>query len=169
MALAFVQLLYLPLAIGLAVHAIAVHELDTGAVATGILGVDAAWLVSAWRRRRNLDAFDAVGIWRVRGGETLVFAWDSLMGVALYWSQGDEAPDTRTLELCPVPQDGPAGDLMASLLRDGAPLRPGLPRPRYRIEVFGDPDAYEKACLRWAPGLWCGRHRQSRGYERKPR
>lgn len=47
--------------------------------------------------------------------------------------------------------------------RDTEPLREGLPRLRYRIDLEANLKTCEAACLRWAPHLWFGRIGQRRG------
>ncbi|MEU4082775.1 hypothetical protein [Streptomyces aureus] len=129
-------------------------------IALGPVGV--ILLVSRWRARRWTIAFDATGFWWMRGKEAALIRWDSLAGAGVYWAR-DRSRVVFTVELCPdgeIDRDDP---LLWRFVRDADPLRPDLPRLRYRFEV-GAVGAYEKALRRWAPELWFGRKEQPLSY-----
>ncbi|MEE1835122.1 hypothetical protein [Streptomyces sp. SP17KL33] len=108
-------------------------------------------VVSTWRARHWVMAFDATGFWWIRGKEIALIPWDSLAGVGIYWTS-----QLFTVELCPrgeIDRDDP---LLWQFVRDTEPLRPGLPRLRYRIRLPNAPTPYEQALRRWAPELWFG-------------
>ncbi|MEI5528207.1 hypothetical protein WB401_45290 [Streptomyces brasiliscabiei] len=120
-------------------------------------------VVFAWRTRRWVAAFDATGFWWIRGREIALFRWDSLAGVGIYWT-----PQIFTLELCPrgeIDRDDP---LLWQFVRETEPLRPGLPRLRYRIRLPYAYKPYEQALRRWAPELWFGVVAQPPSYVGQP-
>ncbi|MEU0039946.1 hypothetical protein [Streptomyces sp. NPDC006333] len=124
-------------------------------------------LVSRWRGRQWVTAFDSTGFWWMRGKETALIRWDSLAGVGIHWARTRNHA-VFTVELCPrdeVDRDDP---LLWKFVRDTEPLRPGLPRIRYRIDVGDSHKAYEKAFVRWAPELWFGREEQPMSYRGWP-
>ncbi|MGW3154086.1 hypothetical protein [Streptomyces sp. NPDC001089] len=132
----------------------------------GVLGV--VRFVRRWRSRRWVTAFDATGFWWVRGEKSAVIRWDSLAGVGIYWARHRNTV-VRTVELCPLHEVDRDDPLLWRFVRDTDPLRPGLPRLRYRIAVDESHQAYEKALRRWAPdGLWFGRREQPASYGGAP-
>lgn len=120
-------------------------------------------VVSTWRTRRWVTAFDATGFWWIRGKAIALIRWDSLAGVGIYYTH-----QTFTVELCPrgeIDRDDP---LLWRFVRDTEPLRPGLPRLRYRIHLPHSFKPYEKALRQWAPALWFGRVAQPLSYAGQP-
>ncbi|MDT0568935.1 hypothetical protein RM704_15900 [Streptomyces sp. DSM 3412] len=120
-------------------------------------------VVSAWRRRRWVTAFDATGFWWMRGKEIALIRWDSLAGVGVYWTH-----QVFTVELCPRDEIDRDDPLLWQFVRDTEPLRPGLPRLRYRIRLPHSPKPYEKALRQWAPELWFGVVAQPPSYAGRP-
>ncbi|MHB9851055.1 hypothetical protein [Streptomyces sp. Tue6028] len=130
-------------------------------MAMGVAGV--ILLVSRWRARHWITAFDATGFWWMRGKETALIRWDSLAGAGIHWARGSKRV-VFTVELCPKDEIDRDDPLLWKFVRDTEPLRPGLPRLRYRIDVGDSHKAYEKAFQQWAPGLWFGRREQPMSY-----
>ncbi|MFF1838083.1 hypothetical protein ACFVXE_28320 [Streptomyces sp. NPDC058231] len=120
-------------------------------------------LVSRWRKRRAVTAFDAVGFWWIEGKQATLIRWDSLAGVGIYWARPGKTV-VHTVELCPKGEIDRDDPLLWSYVRDAAPLHPDLPRLRYRIDVENFPGAYGKALRQWAPELWFGRQEQPDSY-----
>ncbi|WP_406196376.1 hypothetical protein OG920_15155 [Streptomyces europaeiscabiei] len=139
--------------------------LGTGWVGVLLMLVAVAFaipVVSSWRTRRWMMAFDATGFWWIRGKEIALIRWDSLAGVGIYYHR------TFTVELCPrgeIDRDDP---LLWQFVRDTEPLRPGLPRLRYRIHLPHSFKPYEKALSQWAPELWFGLVAQPLPYAGQP-
>jgi hypothetical protein len=127
----------------------------------GIIGV--TLLVSAWRARRWITAFDSTGFWWMRGKEIALIRWDSLAGAGIYWARGSKSV-VFTVELCPKGEIDRDDPLLWTFVRDTDPIRPDLPRLRYRIDVRGSDKLYEKALRQWAPDLWFGREEQPYSY-----
>ncbi|MFE7171804.1 hypothetical protein [Streptomyces sp. NPDC057616] len=135
-------------------------------VGMGLLGV--LQFVLRWRGRRWVTVFDATGLWWIRGDQAAVIRWDSLAGVGIYWARGGRT-GKFSVELCPGQEIDRDDPLLWRFVRDADPLRPGLPRLRYRIDVGDSHQAYEKALRRWAPpGLWFGRKEQPVSYAGAP-
>lgn len=133
-----------------------------------VLGVGGVVLfVSRWRARRWITAFDSTGFWWMRGKEIALIRWDSLAGVGIYWARGSKTV-VFTFELCPKDEIDRDDPLLWKFVRDTDPLRPGLPRLRYRIDVSNSHKAYEKALRQWAPELWFGRREQPLSYVGAP-
>ncbi|MFI6657540.1 hypothetical protein ACIBL8_18710 [Streptomyces sp. NPDC050523] len=132
----------------------------------GVVGV--VQIAFRWRARRWVTAFDATGFWWMRGKEVAVIRWDSLAGVGIYWARGRNTR-IHSVELCPSHEIDRDDPLLWQFVRDTDPLRPGLPRLRYRIDVGDSHAAYEKALRQWAPpGLWFGRKEQPLSYAGSP-
>jgi hypothetical protein len=132
----------------------------------GIIGV--VRIVSQWRARRWVTAFDATGFWWIRGKEAALIRWDSLAAVGIYWARGRNTR-IHTVELCPSHEIDRDDPLLWQFVRDDEPLRPGLPRLRHRIDVGDSHKAYEKALRQWAPPeLWFGRKEQPLSYAGEP-
>ncbi|MFI0962058.1 hypothetical protein ACH4S8_11730 [Streptomyces sp. NPDC021080] len=123
--------------------------------------------VSRWRARRWTVAFDATGFWWVRGKEAALIRWDSLAGVGVYWARNRNQV-VFTLELCPSGEIDRDDPLLWTFVRDADPLRPELPRLRYRFDVGGAHKKYENALNQWAPELWFGRKEQPMSYLGSP-
>ncbi|MFD1272581.1 hypothetical protein ACFQ51_14260 [Streptomyces kaempferi] len=123
--------------------------------------------VTRWRARRWVTAFDSTGFWWMRGKEAALIRWDSLAGAGMYWARTSNRA-VFTVELCPHGEMDRDDPLLWKFVRDTEPLRPGLPRLRYRIDVGDSHKAYEKAFVRWAPELWFGRKEQPMSYPGQP-
>ncbi|MFG2419566.1 hypothetical protein ACGFWD_11005 [Streptomyces sp. NPDC048448] len=123
--------------------------------------------VLRWRARRWVTAFDSTGFWWMRGKEAALIRWDSLAGTGMYWARTSHRA-VFTVELCPHGEMDRDDPLLWKFVRDTEPLRPGLPRLRYRIDVGDSHKAYEKAFVRWAPELWFGRKEQPMSYPGQP-
>ncbi|MFJ9847885.1 hypothetical protein [Streptomyces sp. NPDC101150] len=93
-----------------------------------------------------------------------VIAWRSLAAVGLHWTPA-KGSASYTLELCPdglIDRDDP---VLWPMVRDDEPLRPGLPRLRYRLGANGDRrEPLVEAVQRYAPHLWFGETERERGY-----
>ncbi|MFJ9863656.1 hypothetical protein [Streptomyces sp. NPDC101165] len=120
------------------------------------------------RWRGLVTALDANGFWVLRHGKAVLIPWDSLAGVGLHWTRVGRRL-VHTVELCPrgdIDRDDP---LLREFVRDTAPLREGLPRLRYRLDVRHFFSVYDRALRRWAPPeLWFGRVEQPGSYLRQP-
>lgn len=114
--------------------------------------------LSRWRRRHVVMAFDAVGFRWITDTGVALMRWDSLEGVGIY-----EFGSVVTLEHCPREELDRDHPLLWTFVRDSQPLREGLPRLRYRINLEGNLEPCEQACQRWAPHLWFGRVSQRPG------
>ncbi|MFD9459630.1 hypothetical protein [Streptomyces sp. NPDC060027] len=101
-------------------------------MAVGLGGV--FLLVSRWRARHWITAFDATGFWWMRGKEVALIRWDSLTGAGIYWARSPK-DFIRTVELCPRDEIDRDDPLLWRFVRDTDPLRPDLPRLRYRVDV----------------------------------
>jgi hypothetical protein len=160
-------------ALGVALARLAVQDNPPGlfwipialclAVGTGGVGL----FVSRWRARRWTIALDSTGFWWMRGGETALIRWDSLAGAGVYWARGSKSL-VFTLELCPQGEIDRDDPLLWKFVRDTDPIRPGLPRLRYRVDVGYSHKAYEKALRQWAPELWFGREEKPLSYLGSP-
>ncbi len=132
---------------------------------TGVVGV--FFFGSRWRDRHWTTVFDASGFWWMGGEEAALIRWDSLAGAGIYWARGDRSA-VFTIELCPKDEIDRDDPLLWKFVRDTDPLRPDLPRLRYRIDVSDSHKMYEKALLQWAPELWFGRKEQPLSYPGEP-
>jgi hypothetical protein len=133
------------------------------AVGAGGVGL----FVSRWRARHWITAFDPTGFWWMRGGEIALIRWDSLAGAGVHWARSGKN-FVFTVELCPKDEIDRDDPLLWKFVRDADPIRPGLPRLRYRIDVTYFQKAYEKAFQQWAPDLWLGREEQPYSYLGQP-
>ncbi|MER5380065.1 hypothetical protein ABT040_07250 [Streptomyces sp. NPDC002688] len=131
----------------------------------GVIGV--TLFVFRWRARRWTTAFDSNGFWWMRGGEIALIRWESLAGAGIHWARGSKSV-VFTLELCPKDEIDRDDPLLWKFVRDADPVRPGLPRLRYRIDVTDSHKAHEKALRQWAPELWLGRKEQPWSYLGRP-
>lgn len=116
-----------------------------------------------WQRRHVVMAFDTSGFWWITPEGTVRLAWDTLAGVGFY-----EFGKVVTLELCPqepLDRDDP---LLWKFVRDTDPLREGMPRLRYRIDLSSNVKPCEEAARLWAPHLWFGRVYQRPGTQGTP-
>ncbi|WP_406322282.1 hypothetical protein [Streptomyces sp. NBC_01637] len=118
---------------------------------------------SRWRRRRWAMAFDAVGFWWITDAGDVLMPWDSLEGVGTY-----RFGKVVTLELCPREELERDHPLLWKFVRDTEPLREGLPRLRYRIDLEANLKPCEEACQQWVPHLWFGRIDQRPGTQGTP-
>ncbi|MEV6104863.1 hypothetical protein AB0M28_09125 [Streptomyces sp. NPDC051940] len=149
------------------------HAGSVGAwVATGVLvllggvGVLVFWLT--WRERGFHAVVDGTGItWR-NGALAAVTSWDSLAGAGIHWARRDftnAVSKKYTLELCPAGDIDRDDALLWQFVRDEEPLRPGLPRLRYRVPLLGGPrGGLATAVQRFAPHLWFGQVEREWGY-----
>ncbi|WP_328452613.1 hypothetical protein OG780_27700 [Streptomyces sp. NBC_00386] len=117
-------------------------------------------LISRWRARRWVTAFDATGFRWMRCKEVALIRWDAPAGVGVH-----EAGRLRTLELRPKGETDRDDPRLWLFVRDGEPLRPDLPRLRYSVSIWpsGGRHAVSAGCLRWAPDLWSGGERVAPG------
>ncbi|MET9832349.1 hypothetical protein ABZ078_24315 [Streptomyces sp. NPDC006385] len=81
---------------------------------------------------------DDTGLWlRARSGQGVI-RWDTLAGVAVHWSEpGNRGARHYSIELCPSGPIDRADPVLWVPVRDEEPVRPGLPRPRYRLVTNG--------------------------------
>lgn len=134
-------------------------------MATGLAAV--CFFISGWRARHWVTAFDSSGFWWMRGEEVALIRWGALAGVGIYWAKGTQSM-VHTVELCPLEEIDRDDPLLWKFVRDTDPLRPGLPRLRYRVSVGYHHKAYEQALMRWAPELWFERKEQPLSYRGDP-
>ncbi|MFI6464349.1 hypothetical protein [Streptomyces sp. NPDC050538] len=122
-----------------------------------------AWLLrKPWRQRHKVTALDASGFWLLSGKQAALIPWDSLAGVGIYWGRANKTI-YYSLELCPLGETDGDDPLLGPLVREAEPLRPGLPRHRYRLDISDSFPVHEKALLRWVPAeLWFGREERTR-------
>ncbi|MDI3406342.1 hypothetical protein [Streptomyces cavernicola] len=116
-----------------------------------------------------LLSFDEAGVWLQNRHGAGHIPWNSLAAVGFHWAPGKGDARTYTLELCPageIDRDHPA---LWTMVRDDEPLRPGLPRLRYRIGANGDRLApMRHAVGTYAPHLYFGETERERGYGKLP-
>ncbi|KUL40266.1 hypothetical protein ADL12_13490 [Streptomyces regalis] len=112
---------------------------------------------------------DDAGLWlRTRNGERAI-RWDTLAGVAVHWSETDNRGGRQySIELCPtgpIDRDDP---VLWTLVRDEEPIRPGLPRLRYRFPTNGQYARHREplveAIRQHAPHLWLGETQREPGH-----
>ncbi|WP_433391372.1 hypothetical protein [Micromonospora sp. KLBMP9576] len=128
-----------------------------GAGVLAALGVPGGLLlVVFWRQRRTRILIDHAGVWFDTGDRRNVIPWRTLAGVGLFSSHGHKAR-FHSLELYPtgpVDRDDP---VLWTLVREGEPFRPGLPRLRHRLRVEpADVPVAVGAVRHHAPRLWLG-------------
>ncbi|MFD8304742.1 hypothetical protein ACFV29_20700 [Streptomyces sp. NPDC059690] len=121
----------------------------------GFVGVSS--IVAAWAARRSTLAVDESGLWVNNGTAESVIPWKDLAGVGLHWSRtGRGSGQVCSLELYPNSPIPHGGSVLGSLVRDEEPLRPGLPRLRYRLTLpASSRDSVVAAVQRQVPHLWC--------------
>jgi hypothetical protein len=136
-------------------------------LALGVLG--AFLFVGHWANRRTRILLDPTGLWVDSGKARNVIPWRSLAGVGLYWSTFGRRQKVYSLELVPtgpVDRDDP---VLWTLVRDEEPLRPGLPRLRYRLPF---PAACRQevveAVQRYVPQIWLGESERAQGHIGRP-
>ncbi|SER82777.1 hypothetical protein SAMN05421870_104442 [Streptomyces qinglanensis] len=95
--------------------------------------------------------------------------WRTLAGAGLWTSPMGRGGMIHSLELCPegaIDRDDP---LLWRLVRDEEPLRPGLPRLRYRVPLTsGSRHEVVAAVRRFAPRLWFGESERAPGHIGRP-
>ncbi|MET9513169.1 hypothetical protein ABZX62_32800 [Streptomyces flavidovirens] len=130
----------------------------------GFVGV--AFLTSAWKARHTFLCVDHTGLWVSNPGGRQVIPWDTLAGIGLHWSKaGSRAMKDYSVELFPngpIDRDDP---VLWGMVRDEEPLRPDLPRLRYRIvanEGYREP--LVAAIQLYAPQLWLGEAEREPGH-----
>lgn len=112
---------------------------------------------------------DDTGLWLRTRNRQSVIRWDSLAGVAVHWSEtGSRGVRHYSIELCPsgpIDRDDP---VLWILVRDEEPIRPGLPRLRYRFVTNGSVARYREplveAIRQYAPHLWLGETQREPGH-----
>lgn len=120
--------------------------------------------------RQLFASVDETGLWVHNTVGRNVIRWDTLAAVALHWSKADnQAGKDYSIELCPtvpVDRDDP---IMRGLVRDEEPLRPDLPRLRYRIVANGPfREPMIDAIRQYAPQLWLGETEREPDYFGRP-
>ena len=130
----------------------------------GFIGV--ANLVTAWSGRHSSVSVDDQGLWVSNGRAQNVIPWQSLARVGLSWSEaGRGGVKVYSIELCPnapIDWDDP---VLGPLVRDEEPMRPTLPRLRYRLPVPASSRVPLAAAIqRQVPQLWLGETEREAGY-----
>ncbi|MET9966254.1 hypothetical protein ABZZ80_10175 [Streptomyces sp. NPDC006356] len=124
---------------------------------------------SALSVNRLSVSVDDVGLWlRARNGEGVI-RWDTLAGVAVHWSEtGIRGGRLYSIEFCPsgpIDRDDP---VLWVFVRDENPIRPGLPRLRYRFPINGQYARHREplvaAIRQRAPHLWLGESQREPGH-----
>jgi len=135
-----------------------------------LAALGALMLRVVWVDRDVTIALDSTGLWWVRGKTGAVIPWDSLAGVGLHWSKSAGLVGKHhTFELCPLAPIDRDHPLLWHLVRDDTPLRPGLPRLRYRLQLpLFTRRPLARAVQRLAPQLWFGDQRRDYGYRGLP-
>ncbi|MDO0911328.1 hypothetical protein QQM39_10835 [Streptomyces sp. DT2A-34] len=114
-------------------------------------------------------SIDDTGMWLRTRTRQSVIRWDTLAGVAVYWSETDKRGGRRySIELCPsgpIDRDDP---VLWILVRDEEPIRPGLPRLRYSFVTNGSSARYREplveAIRQHVPHLWLGEMQREPGH-----
>ncbi|QLH25580.1 hypothetical protein [Streptomyces sp. Rer75] len=136
-------------------------------VALGVLGV--ILFVPFWANRRNRLLIDHTGLWLEKGELRNVIPWNSLSGVALYWSDFGRNGKIYSLELYPtgpIDRDDP---ILWGLVRDEEPLHPGLPRLRHRVTLTApNKQPVVDAVRSHVPQLWLGESQRPTGHISRP-
>ncbi|MFZ3560222.1 MULTISPECIES: hypothetical protein [unclassified Streptomyces] len=134
-----------------------------------ILFIAVVSVMSAWTSRRSTVSIDQVGLWAGDGKVRGLIPWRSLAGVGLHWSRYGRGATVYSIELCPsgpIDRDDP---VLWPLVRDEEPLRPDLPRLRYRLPV---PPACREAVVAairaQVPHLWLGEAEREPGHMGTP-
>ncbi|MDF4252539.1 hypothetical protein [Streptomyces sp. WMMB303] len=124
---------------------------------------------SVWKGRHTVVSVDAAGVWLSDANGQNVIPWQALAGVSLWSSPMGRGGMIHSLELCPegaIDRDDP---VLRRLIRDEEPLRPGLPRLRYRVPLtFGTHHEVVAAVRRFAPRLWSGESERPPGHIGRP-
>ncbi|MPY63485.1 hypothetical protein FNH08_41925 [Streptomyces spongiae] len=123
-------------------------------------------LVVTWSSRHSSVSVDQMGLWVSNGKVQNVIPWQGLAGVGLHWSKsGKSGVKTHSIELFPnihIDRDDP---VLWPMVRDEEPLRPDLPRLRYRLPVpTGSREALVTAIQQQVPQLWLGETEREAGY-----
>ncbi|WP_246101701.1 hypothetical protein [Streptomyces cyaneus] len=124
---------------------------------------------SALSFRHLAMSVDEAGLWlRARNGESVI-RWDTLAGVAVHWSEtGNRGRRQYSIELCPSGPIDRDDRVLWVLVRDEEPIRPGLPRLRYRIPTNGEYARHREplveAIRQHAPQLWLGETQREPGH-----
>jgi len=128
----------------------------------------------ARRQQRTFVAVDDTGLWLHNSEGRGLIRWDTLAALAVQRSTGGNGtpPSTaRSLDLCPkdtIDRDEP---VLWVLVRDEEPLRPGIPRLRYRMSgpAGSMVDPLIDAVRQHAPAsLWAGEFEREPGYDSGP-
>ncbi|MEU6147560.1 hypothetical protein ABZ848_45335 [Streptomyces sp. NPDC047081] len=132
----------------------------------GFIGVTS--LIATWSARHSSVSVDHTGLWVSNGKAQSVIPWQGLAAVGLYWSdvgKGRGRVKVYSVELCPnsaIQRDDP---VLWPLVRDEEPLRPGLPRLRYRLPVPASSRDHVVAAIRQqVPQLWFGESEREARY-----
>ncbi|MEU6846147.1 hypothetical protein ABZ930_30155 [Streptomyces sp. NPDC046716] len=130
-----------------------------------ILFIGVTSLMSSWASRRSTVSIDPTGLWVSDGKVRNVVPWQTLAGVGLYWSRFGRGAKVYSIELCPsdpIDRDDP---VLWPLVRDEEPLRPNLPRLRYRLPLPpSSRDTVVTAIRAQVPQLWLGEAERASGH-----
>ncbi|WP_181512704.1 MULTISPECIES: hypothetical protein [unclassified Streptomyces] len=130
-----------------------------------VLFIGVTSLMSSWASRRSTVSIDRTGLWVSDGKARNVIPWHTLAGVGLHWSTFGRGAKVYSIELCPsgpIDRDDP---VLWPLVRDEEPLRPNLPRLRYRLPVPpSSRDAVVTAIRAQVPHLWLGEAEREPGH-----
>ncbi|MGW2328296.1 hypothetical protein ACWC5C_21380 [Streptomyces sp. NPDC001700] len=137
------------------------------AVALGVVGVILFMGFLANRRSRIL--IDHTGLWLEEGSRRSVIPWNTLAGVALYWSEFGRNAKVYSLELFPagpIDRDHPH---LWTLVRDEEPPHPGLPRLRHRVTLSAPTQRPVVEAVRsHVPQIWLGESQRPAGHIGRP-
>ncbi|WP_413803471.1 hypothetical protein [Streptomyces iranensis] len=137
------------------------------AVALGVLGI--ALFIPFWANRRSRILIDHTGFWLEKGGLQRVIPWNSVAGVALYWSEFGRNGKIYSLELYPTATIDRDDPLLWSLVRDEEPLHPGLPRLRHRVTLTApNQRPVAEAVRSRVPHIWLGESQRAAGHIGRP-
>ncbi|CDR02038.1 hypothetical protein [Streptomyces iranensis] len=137
------------------------------AVALGVLGI--VLFIPFWANRRSRILIDHTGFWLEKGGLQRVIPWNSVAGVALYWSEFGRNGKIYSLELYPTATIDRDDPLLWSLVRDEEPLHPGLPRLRHRVTLTApNQRPVAEAVRSRVPHIWLGESQRAAGHIGRP-
>ncbi|MER8012134.1 hypothetical protein [Streptomyces sp. NPDC094149] len=121
----------------------------------GFVGISS--FLAGWSARRSTVTVDASGLWVNNGDAEGVIPWQDLAGVGLYWSRTGRRRNLQicSLELYPKSPVQHADPVLGPLVRDEEPLRPELPRLRYRLFLpESSRDTVVASVQHQVPQLW---------------
>ncbi|WP_431042456.1 hypothetical protein ACQUSR_11405 [Streptomyces sp. P1-3] len=112
---------------------------------------------AAWQGRGAVVYVDGTGLWLHNQHGGALIRWDSLAGVGVFWSKAGRGATQYSIELCPLGPIDRDHPVLWPLVRDEEPLRPGLPRLRYRLGVRKRSGrVLDPAIQARVPHLWFG-------------